>query len=380
MDYSYLPFSAKQMKHKKEAWDGLAEKRPFGRAAIVFPGIKPDFHELEKEILPADEIPLAGASQRNHEWDREIQWQLRHLHICALSRYQDDTVPALSIPRPIYGQSQGITQVFGCRLIPQANENGLFYPVPGIQNPADVDCLKLVPLEQTMYYNSIEFAKYAVESTDGQLLVKNPVMTGPIDTANYVLGTMRLMEWIYDEPVALHKLLHIITEVIISAILRLQEVAHGKICPETVSCVDRGYGLCSEVRHLLSADCVDEFETHYLKKISGACGKYSFHSCGTWERTLETDMGDPNLMIVNFQTKEMDLKKVYEKTKGKLSISFQPSFCLPEKYLWPDDESYYRHLIEIFPEPIPVEFRVGNIDIWQKIQKSTGGNLWKPSK
>lgn len=44
-------------------------------------------------------------------------------------------------------------------------------------------------------------------------------------------------------------------------------------------------------------------------------------------------MDDPNLMLINFQTKEMNLKKVYEATRGNLSMLVGRSINLAEKYL-----------------------------------------------
>jgi uroporphyrinogen-III decarboxylase len=295
------------------------------------------------------------------------------MQVQALSRYQDDVVPALHVIRSLYGQSQALAQRFGAKLIPQEEHEGLYFPEPCIHTAADVDRVKLIPLEQTLYYKAIEYARYAVDSTDGQLNLRNSVMTGPIDTANYILGSMGLMEWIHDEPKALHKLLQMITDTLIDTLSRLQKAAGGKLCPDCVSCIDRSYGLCSEVRHLMSAESVLEFETPYLKQIGEACGPYTFHACGTWERTLEGDMTDPNLMAINFQSKEMDLAKIYAAVQDRLSLSFSLSGRLAEQFVWPDDESYCRYVTTVFPKPVPMEFYIPNIEVWNKVQDELKG-------
>jgi len=203
----------------------------------------------------------------------------------------------------------------------------------------------------------------------------NPVMTGPIDTANYVMGTMRLMEWLYDYPQSVHALLRIITDQLIKLILSMKEAVNGNICPECSTCLPCGYSFCSEVRHFISKDAYDEFEAPYLRQISETCGLYAYHSCGTFERMLEIDMKDENLMYINFQTKEMDLKKVYELTGGRLSLAVGRSINLHERYIFPDAYSFYTHLFTEFPGPAPVEVSVNEIEAFLKALEATKGGL-----
>ena len=197
------------------------------------------------------------------------------------------------------------------------------------------------------------------------------------------LGTMTLMKWVYDEPKALHRLLDIITDVIIDMIKKLQSASEGKLCPDQCGCLPYGFALCSEVRHLISANVYNEFESPYLRKIGRECGTYMLHSCGTWERMLPIDIQDKNLMMVHFQTKEMDLKKVYDLTKGNISLCVGQSINLGEKYLWPNESSFYRYLMTAFPAPVPLAFTIGNIESYLAVQDELkGGTLgmfqWSP--
>jgi hypothetical protein len=372
MSYAHFPLSSDQVLKRKVAWEGLANRKAFGWAAVCS-STKPDLAEVAEDLPPEDGIPLAWSSGMHPEWDAEIRTQVRALHAAALSRYQDDSYPAIAIPRPVHGQSQAIAELFGCRLIPQESEQNLYFPVPWIEKPSDLDRLRIKPVELCLYGKAIEFTEYAFKAVNGELSIRNPVMTGPIDCANYILGTMQLMHWIYDEPSALHRLLAIITEVLIGIILKLQASAGGRLCPDHCVCLPSGFALCSEVRHLISLDMYKEFESPYLRKIGRECGKYMLHSCGTWERTLSTDMQDENLMMVHFQTKEMNLAKVYDYTKGNLSLYVGPSVNLGDEYIWPDEASFYRHLIAAFPVPIPLSFSIGDIDSYLTVQEELGG-------
>ena len=239
--------------------------------------------------------------------------------------------------------------------------------------PADLDRVIIMPVERCLYGRAVEFARYAFEATDGELAVRNPVMTGPIDCANYILGTMRLMEWIIQQPAALHRLLDIVTDVLIDVIGKLRQAVGGKLCPDHCVCLDRGFALCSEVRTLISTDAYAEFEEPYLRRIGNVFGQYMIHSCGAWERTLPLDMQDENLMMVNFQTREMDLKKVYEYTKGSLSLCVGRSVNLDERYTWPDEYSFYRHLMLSFTAPVPIAFMISDLEGYHKALEETNG-------
>ena len=356
MAFTYFPLTSAQVAQRRVAWEGLAGKRAFGRAAIRFCSLPSD-PEAEREVPPADEIPLVGPAGTKPEWDSAIRKQVRALHVAAAHRWQDDVFPAIDTPRSIFGQSQGLAEAFGCKL-PQETEPGLYFPVPWIETAADVDRIKVTPIEKCLYGQAIEFARYARAVTGGHLAIRNPVMTGPLDTANYVLGTTRLMEWTYAEPRALKGLLKIITGVLVETLRRLQAAADGQLCPEVSGCLPRGFGLCSEVRALISAEQYAEFEAPYLRQLGAACGPYAIHGCGTWERTLPALLEDHNVMLINFQCREMDLRKVCALGGGRLSLSIGRSVELGEKYTWPDAASFYQYVISTLSEPMPVELLV----------------------
>jgi hypothetical protein len=372
MAFAYFPLNENQVQIRKRAWEGLMGKHPFGRAAIMNCP-KPDLEQLSQNFTPADDIPLAGPAGSMPEWDDMIRRQICDLHLGAMSRYEDDSYPAINIPRIVHRGGQGFAEIFGCEIIGQGNDPNLFYPVPWIRNPSDLAKMKLRPPEDSWIGRAIEFAAYARAVTANSLAIRNPVMAGPIDNALLVLGTMQLMHWIYDEPAALHEFLEIITDVLIDVVHRLQNATGGALCPDHCWCLPHGFALCSEVRSLLSVSMFEEFEAPCLRRIGRECGPYMIHSCGTWERTLPIDMQDENLVLVNFQTKEMNLEKVYAYTQGRLSLYVGESINLGDRYLWPCETDFYRYLMTAFPEEVPLSFSIKDMYGYLQAQEETGG-------
>ena len=371
--FSYYPLDAAEHARRTPIWEACIARRACGEAAVVLAGI-PDWEECAAQVMPKEDIPLQKTPGSLPWLDGRIRGQLHYLHTIERSRCKGDTYPALEIPRNEYGQSQALAEIFGCRLTEVAAQPGLLHPEPYTQK-SEVLKIKPRPLKDCLYYKSIEFARYMHQAVGGEVAIHCPVLTGPMDTANYVLGTTRLMEWVYDEPEALHALLNMITDTLIEIILLYQQAVEGHTASFLVSCVNGGYLICSEVRHMISDDTHREFELPYLKRIGAACGPYAIHTCGCFERTLRSAMEDPNLFAADFQTKETDLVAAIAETRGQLTLNVRMSGHVGEEYLWPNDEGYYRHLMTDIVEPIPLNFAVYDIETYRRVQEAFGGGV-----
>lgn len=156
-----------------------------------------------------------------------------------------DWCPRVGVPRAIHGQSQGICDLFGVRVVEQPDGNYFPYPLPA--DPALIDALVPAPLEGSQYWQAVEWLRYARAAIGGLLPFEFPVMTSPLDTANYLLGTTTLLEWVYSEPAVLHRLLAKLTDVIIRMTQALQQAAGGIRHSLAANCAAGGFGLCSEV-------------------------------------------------------------------------------------------------------------------------------------
>lgn len=280
---------------------------------------------------------------------------------------------SLHVPRFVHGQSQGICDLFGARVEEQEGGHMYVHPLPA--DPAQLRDLQPAPLERSMYWGAVEWIRMTRDITDGLLPFKNPIMTGPFDTANYLLGTTVLLEWVYTEPESVHLLLQKVTSVIIAMIKALRQAADGMLqCSHHLRCMRGGCDFASECRSLVSRDIYEEFEAPYLRRIGEQLGPYAIHSCGSWERTVPSALQDPNLRAMNGQVRENDLAELCRQAEGKVTLSIGPSANLPDTYTWPDTESYYRYILEHTPQDQPLEIgmREDSIPTWNRLCDEAG--------
>jgi hypothetical protein len=270
-------------------------------------------------------------------------------------------VPAIDVPRSVHGQSQGICDLFGVPVEQQSDGNYFVHPIAG--DAAVVDRIVPGPIRTSMYWGAVEWVRYARRATAGRFPFRNAVMCGPLDLANYLLGTTRLMEWMYTEPATVHRLLDKVTGVIIDMVRALREAAGGTLHPLHFGCLANLFDLCSECRSLVSAEMFAEYDAPYLRRIGQALGPYAIHSCGSWERTIPTSLGDPQLKGMNGQVRENDLRDLCRLAVGRVVLSIGPSCNLAERYTWPDRASFLRYVLDTVPPDQAVEVRIAEDEI-----------------
>ncbi|MHB9131382.1 MAG: uroporphyrinogen decarboxylase family protein [Armatimonadota bacterium] len=356
---------------QQRVWDALWRGESIGRVAInVTPGNETVQYAREHFTFPLDDD--GDKPECYHDgWRRFL---LDELYAFAAQRLlPGDYCPAIAVPRPVHGQSQGIADLFGCRVEEQPDGN--FFPFPLPADPARIDEVTPRPLQTSRYWQAVEWLHYARAATQGALPFRNPVMTGPLDTANYLLGSTTLLEWVYTEPEVLHRLLAKTTDVIIRMLRALQKAAGGIQHSITVNCARGGFGLCSELRAIVSAEIYREFEAPYLRQIGEQLGPFAIHSCGSWERTVPIDLANPYLRAMNGPSKENDLPTLCANTRGKLLLSIYASVDVHTEYLWPDMESYYRHVLTVTPQDQPLEINVNEADLplWLELHREVVG-------
>ena len=329
---------------RSEAWESFRLGKSIGRIAVK---VRPNQKRIEraKEKYQFDlNKNVAKPDIWTENWDKVLKEQIYEM--LATLEVSGDFFPALLIPRFIHGASQGICDIFGSKI--EELEDGNFHAHPLPSTPEIIDNIEVLPIENSMYWGAVEWIKYSREMTNDEIPFKNPVMTGPIDTANYILGTTTLMEWIYLEPEVLHRLLERISMVIIKMINKLKNAAGGVLHSECIECMPGAFALCSEVRSIISKQAYEEFEAPYLRKIGEETGVFAIHSCGSWERTVKSALQDPNLLAMNGQVRENDLSELFKQGEGKVVFSINRSENLDERFTWQDEESYIRHVIECY--------------------------------
>ena len=282
-------------------------------------------------------------------------------HLVAARELPGAWVPALSVPRFVHGQSQGICDLFGARVAPQPDGN--FFVHPLTPDPAAIAALTPRPLATSRYYGAVEWVRYARAATRGRYEFRHPVMTGPFDTANYLLGTTVLLEWVYTQPAAVHALLARVTDVIIGMLGVLRAAAGGTLHGDALGCLRHAFCLCSECRSIVSAATFEEFDAPYLARLGRELGPYAIHSCGSWERTIASARRDPQMRAMNGQLRENDLAELCRQAAGQLVLSLGPSQNLPPRYTWTDTRSFLRFLLATLPASQPAEVALNEDDL-----------------
>lgn len=293
------------------------------------------------------------------EWGEALAAEVRA--VLAGEQLPGAWVPAINIPRFVHGQSQGICDIFGAPVEKQPDGNCFVHPLSGIA--ADIGKIRPRSVMESMYWGAVEWTRYARRATQGRFQFRNPVMCGPLDTANYLLGTTRLMEWLYTEPDAVRGLLENITAIIIDMIRAVRDAAGGTLHALHFGCMSNLFDLCSECRSLVSAEMFAEYDAPYLARIGRELGPYAIHSCGSWERTVPVSLNDPNLKGMNGQVRENDLDELCRLAAGRVVLSIGPSINLHEKYTWPDQAGFFAYVLRATLPNQPLEIRISESEM-----------------
>jgi len=347
-------------------WDARQTGRPQGGMAVAVGPGKERIERVQQGIpdLLADETTVRPA-RWTPPWRESLSGGIAHL--LAAQQLPGAWFPALSVPRFVHGQSQGICDLFGARV--ELREDGNYFAHPLRPEPAAIDAIEPRPLDTSIYWGAVEWLTYARAATGGRFAFRNSVMTGPFDTVNYLLGTTVLMEWVYTEPAVVHRLLDKVTEVIIAMLGVLQKAAGGVLHGDALGCMCNAYCLCSECRSLVSVGIYEEFEAPCLARIGQRCGPYGIHSCGSWERTVPVARRDPNLRAMNGHVRENDLALLCELARGDIVLSIGRSQNVHDRHTWPDLRSFLSHVLRTTPADQPLEITLAeeDLELWHEL-------------
>jgi len=347
-------------------WDALWLHRAPNRIALA---IMPNDTALDAVRQDCAALRLDYPAQKppgwTEAWDKHLMTDV--IDVYARMRLPGDAFLSLSVPSFAHGQSQGICDLFGARVetLPSGHEH--VHPFPA--DPGAIHALAVRPIQASRYWNAVAYIVYARAATQGVFEFRNPVMTGPLDTANYLLGTTTLMEWVYTEPETLHVLLGKITDVLIAMITALRKAAGGVLHARHFACMCGGFDVCSECRSLVSRETYEAFEAPYLRRLGETLGPYGIHSCGSWERTVPSALQDPNLHAMNGQIRENDWQELCRLSQGRMTYSIAPSTTVAEKYTWRTMAEFYEFIIETTPDSQPLELSLSEDDlpVWNQL-------------
>lgn len=352
-------------------WDANDSKPPSGGIVVA---ISPDPRRVRRARRQSATFLTKEPGVRPPQWTPKWREALEDgiSSLLASRELPGAQFPAINVPRFVHGQSQGICDLFGARVELQPDGYYFVHPLP--PDPDRIDAMAPQALATSMYWGAVEWIAYARAASQAAFPFRNPVMTGPFDTANYLLGTTVLMEWVYTQADALHRLLDKITTVLIAMLGALQQATGGVLHGDALGCMRNAFCLCSECRSLVSAAVYEEFEAPYLARIGRARGPYAIHSCGSWERTVPSALQDLNLHAMNGQVRENDLATLCRLARGRIVLSIGPSRDLDLRYTWPDRKSFLEYIVANVPAEQAVEIRIDEAEqvLWKKVLAYAG--------
>ncbi|MCL5269897.1 MAG: hypothetical protein M1457_04920 [bacterium] len=355
-------------------WDSLWAGCAPGRIAVrVVPSEERLKRVRERVTFDLDETAPKPA-RYTEKWREALVEQLHA--IVAMLELPNDGFPALGVPRFVHMQSQGIADLYGARVEQQPDGNCLVHPLS--PDPTSVARVEARPLDASVYWQAVEWVRYARAATRGMLPFRNPVMTSFLDTVNYLLGSTVTFQWVYSEPETIRGLLDKVYHVNVAMMRALRQAAGGQLHADTFGCMRGGPALCSEVRSVVSLPVYEAFEAPWLRRFGEALGSYGAHSCGNWERTVPSILSDSNFRAMHGQIRENDLAALCRLMGGRRALAIGPSVNLHERFTWPRTEDYLRHLLHTVPRGQPLEIMISenDLDLYERLHREI---LCRPS-
>ncbi|NIR02018.1 MAG: hypothetical protein GTN78_17795, partial [Gemmatimonadales bacterium] len=243
---------------------------------------------------------------------QDFAWQ-----IDCVSRHGVENVSLglyLSLSPDWYASSQSLVEPFGGKAIPDETDAAHWWAMPAVSDPADALELEAPRTLGPQIEKAVHLIEYMRDSVEGAYPVGGFVLTGPLDTASYVMGFQSLMEAIYEHPEAVEHVCSIVTDFLLFFIPVLLRASDPEITGEGIS--SAGCYLCCETRAVLSDAVVAQFEVPYLKRIRDAFGSLHIHSCGNWVQHMGRLARERYADSIDFGHPECDFKQVASIVEG----------------------------------------------------------------
>ena len=199
---------------------------------------------------------------------------------------------------------------------------GLPVAEPLLHDPGDIDKLKLPEPRENLFGRNLDWFEQMAEMAAGAEVTLNglplPVRVavgvagGPWPHA-YALAGTNLFLWLYEAPEAVHRLMELITTVLIR---------YEQACRRLTGRADGGITLGCDSAEMLSPEMFREFVVPYYRRCYDAFpGQRGFHMCGRIDHLLEIIASELAITSLDGFGSVTDPVKLAETMGGKVVLA-----------------------------------------------------------
>jgi len=255
------------------------------------------------------------------------------------SALRGDLVPALC---PTLGVIS-VPSAFGCEVVWWERDFPSVRPLP-LGDLSEVRMLKSPGVRDGELGRILDTTRFFIERTAGGIPIRLGDIQGPIDNAALILGHTAFLEAVITRPAEVHRLLELVTDLMIEFAKAQREVCNKA----GVEFGPSGFqpwlpdGLGLSVAN-------DEFSVPYLNRISEAFGGVYIHSCGDWTHLFPSLEKVRNLRGLEFGASEAPYDKVLARFGGKTVLACRVGLQRDIKFAGMPD--FVRRVLDAAPTP-----------------------------
>lgn len=178
---------------------------------------------------------------------------------------------------------------FGGRILRSPKASPWIEPI--VRGPDDVYRLKAPNVLDGLLGQSVRNYRRALEYLDGYIPPRIADTQGPLQVASMLWKQEDFLLAMYDEPQAVHHLLNLVTDYLISFYRYFRDQHPDAMLANWPSCYfpqALGVGLTEDFAHLLSPELYREFGLPYVNRIADAFGGVLIHCCGVFGQHWDT--------------------------------------------------------------------------------------------
>lgn len=276
-----------------------------------------------------------------------------------------DLVPALC---PTLGVV-AVPSAFGCEVVWWEKDFPAVRPLP-LDDLSGVLSLKMPGVRDGVLSRILDYTRFFIERTEEHIPIRLGDIQGPIDNAALILGHNAFLEGILTRPAEIHRLLEMVTDLMIEFVGAQREICLGAGVEFVPSGFQpwlpdgAGLSVANDVGVMLSPAQHDEFSVPYLNRISEAFGGVFIHSCGDWTHLFPSLEKVRNLRGLEFGASEAPYDKVLARFGGKTALACRIGLHRDIKFSGMAD--FVRRILKAAPTPrglfIHVDITNGLVD------------------